>query len=421
MGRILYGITGGIAAYKAPLLIREFQKLGHEIKTVPTKNALQFVTPTVLTSLTGQPVYSDTFEEEREFGHITLGRWGDLLLVAPATANIISKFAWGVADDLLSTLFVSFKHTVVIAPAMNHDMWAADQIRKNTHLLAERGVRVIPPGKGELACGDEGYGRMADIETIVEHTCACFTERTALEGRRVVVTAGATREHIDPVRFISNRSSGKMGFAVASAFHRRGAAVTLITGPTDIVAPYEIDVVRVTSAEQMFNAVSSAAPQADVIVKAAAVADYTPAAVSEHKVKKTDGPKTIELVRTQDILKHLGDNKRPGQILVGFSAETENHLENAAGKLRRKNLDMIVLNDVRSADAGFEVDTNRILIITPGEVPAEDAAAAKPAHEGTTYGKTIDGMPVVVRALPLMSKLRAADEIARCVIGLLPQ
>lgn len=406
--RLLYGITGGIAAYKAPLLIREFQKRDVAVQCVLTRHALEFVTPVTLSALTGMPVHTSMFEEQdSRFMHLELPHWAEALLIAPATANCMAKCAWGVADDLLSTLMVAIKRPVLMAPAMNHDMWMDNVTQKNTALLLGRGVRIIHPESGYLSCVEEGMGRMAEVDAIVERTMLCFTESGALTGRRVLVTAGATREPIDPVRFISNRSSGKMGYALAEAFLKYGAHVTLISGPCHLIAPKEVDTVRVTTAEEMFNAVCAHAEDADVIVKAAAVADYTPAQTAGKKIKKTSDGVSLDLVRTKDILKHLGENKKHGQILIGFSAETHDHLKNAASKLAEKNLDMIVLNDVAAADSGFEVDTNRVLMIWRAD------RGIKPlATEYTMQEKDIDGVRIAYEALPLMSKIRVAGEIA---------
>lgn len=408
--RLLFGITGGIAAYKAPLIIREFQKRNVTVKPVVTSHGFQFVTAATLAALTGGPVYSDMFEQQGEYPHLELPRWAHALLVAPATANCLAKFAWGVADDLLSTLFVALKKPAILAPAMNHDMWVSDSVQHNVRLLEDRGARIAPPETGYLACVEQGVGRMADIETIVEQTMQVLDRSGALDGRRVLVTAGATRESIDPVRFITNWSSGKMGFAVAAAMARRGARVTLVSGHTTLVPAHDIEFVRVTSAQDMFEAVTVRAADMDVIVKAAAVADYTPAARQEHKIKKSGGGMTLELTRTKDILKHLGENKRPGQILVGFSAETRDLLENAAAKIKKKNLDMIVCNDVSAKDAGFGVDTNRVALLWPA------GKAAAPDHcEKGSFG----GVKVVYEQCELMSKTLVAERVADRVTDML--
>ena len=410
---LLFGITGGIAAYKAPLLVRAFQEQGVNVKAMVTRNALQFVTETTLAALTGQSVYKDTFDtEDSNFIHLELPRWAHVMLVAPATANCIAKFTWGVADDLLTTARAALKRPLIVAPAMNHDMWVSDATQGNVRRLQSEGVRVVRPESGYLACVQQGAGRMAAIEKIVECTMQCFEESDALRGKRVLVTAGATREPIDPVRFITNRSSGKMGYAVAAALLRYGASVTLVSGPTDLLAPQEVETVQVTTAADMFHAVSERAPECDIIIKAAAVADYTPAAAAEHKIKKSGDGITLELARTQDILAHLGQNKRPGQLLVGFSAETQNHVKNAAGKLKKKNLDLIVLNDVAAADAGFGVDTNRVILIWP-----ENAAAPDPEFE--TMKKNADGVPVTFQALPLLTKIQVADRLVQTLIRML--
>jgi len=404
--RLLLGITGGIAAYKTPYLIRLFRNEGVLVKTVVTPNALQFVTRVTLESLGGAPVACDMFEKnEHDYEHLELARWAQVMVVAPATANTLAKFAGGVADNLLSTIFVARKCPVVLAPAMNDNMMADHTVARNLKILRENGCAVCEPGTGALACGSTGPGRMAEPEIIFEKAMLCFRERSVLEGRRVLVTAGATRERLDPVRFITNRSTGRMGYAVAEAFLKYGAEVTLISGPSALYPPPGARFVQVESAREMHDAVMEVCDSQDVIVKAAAVADYTPERTEENKIKKGDGDLVLTLKRTADILGALGARKKKGQVLVGFSAETRDHLENSVAKLKKKNLDMIVLNDVAAADAGFGVDTNRVMFIT----------AAGKAEAGPGKGKIMiretGGMRVACEATPLMSKHRVAEAL----------
>lgn len=410
--RLLLGVTGGIAAYKSPLLIRLFQKNGIEVKVVATQHAFEFVTRVTLEALTCSPVYCEMFDERNSIEHINLASWADMFVVAPATANTIAKFANGVADNLLSTTYITVKCPVLVAPSMNNAMYIDATTQHNLKILRSRGVHVCEPGIGWLACGAEGPGRMAEPEEIFEQAKLLVRDQTALAGKKILVTAGATRERIDPVRFISNRSSGKMGFAIADMLQRYGADVTLISGASSLMPPFDVKFVPVESAAQMNDAVMSCAADMDVIIKAAAVADYTPVAVSESKIKKSsDGAGlTIELTRTQDILANLAAAKQPGQLLIGFAAETNDHIKNAVGKLARKKLDMIVLNDVRATDAGFASDNNRVMFVRPAK------AAAEPESWET---KEVDGTRIAMKATPLMSKLAIADELARIIADML--
>jgi phosphopantothenoylcysteine decarboxylase / phosphopantothenate---cysteine ligase len=408
---LLCGITGGIAAYKTPGIIRELTKRGITVKTVVTENALQFVTETTLRSLTGQPVYSKLFlESHDEFEHIELARWAHAALILPATANIIAKFANGIADDLLSTLFLTLKCPILLAPAMNEDMYLDPMTQRNLAALALKGVMSVDPSQGALACGTTGIGHLADETAIIEATTALFSMREKLGGRKVLVTAGGTRERIDPVRFITNRSSGKMGFAVADAFRRQGADVTLVSGPTNLIPPSAINFVPVESAQDMFDAVTRLSPKMHAIVKAAAVSDYTPVNIAADKIKKSDAGMTIKLKRTPDILAWLGAHRKKGQVLVGFSAETRDHLGNAASKLFGKKVDMVVLNDVAAADSGFDVDTNRVTFLYAPAVVKKVATAT--AHD-------LKGAKIALEELPLMSKPAVAEEIVRRVAMLL--
>lgn len=409
--RLALGISGGIAACKAPALIRELSRRGVDVKAVITSSAKNFITEVTLRSLTGNPVYDRMFVSQTEpFEHISLADWAEVLLVAPATANTIGKFANGIADDLLSTLYVSFNRPVAIAPAMNEAMLLHPAVQRNLKTLMGDGVHVIEPERGSLACGAEGLGRMREPEQIADEIMPFFTLIGKLKGRKVLVSASATREFIDPVRFLSNPSSGKMGFALAAAFAMNGAEVTLITGPTSQVAGAAIRTVKVTSAREMFDAVTATAPEMDIIVMSAAVADYRPAFTAKEKIKKAKTDlKSIPLERNPDILAHLGKNKRPGTVLVGFAAETNEHLENAVDKLKRKNLDAIVLNDVAAKTSGFAVDNNAAVLVTPHK-----RAAGKPA-------KTVSGMKISHCEFPLMSKRALAARLVEAIAGLVGQ
>ena len=362
--RIVVGITGGIAAYKAPELVRLLKKQGHEVRCAATAHALEFTTRATLETVSGAPLYSDLFASGGT-EHISLKDWGELLVVAPATANIIGKVASGIADDALSTLLLAFSHKpVIMAPAMNSDMWAHPAVQRNIETLRGWGIRLVGPAEGELACGTSGTGRMAEPETIAEAVNSLFLIPHSPLGRWLV-TAGPTYEKIDSVRFIGNYSSGKMGFALAEALAEAGAEVELVTGPTHLNATHQrINVHRVESAREMYAAATGLFPQCNGAILSAAVADYRPAEQADHKLKKQgDEGMTLRLVQNPDILATLGTMKRDGQRLVGFALETDNELQNAEGKLRRKNLDYIVMNSLRDAGAGFGVDTNKVTIL----------------------------------------------------------
>ncbi len=362
--RIVVGITGGIAAYKAPELVRLLKKQGHEVRCAATAHALEFTTRATLETVSGAPLYSDLFASGGT-EHISLKDWGELLVVAPATANIIGKVASGIADDALSTLLLAFSHKLVImAPAMNSDMWAHPAVQRNIETLRGWGIRLVGPAEGELACGTSGTGRMAEPETIAEAVNSLFLIPHSPLGRWLV-TAGPTYEKIDSVRFIGNYSSGKMGFALAEALAEAGAEVELVTGPTHLNATHQrINVHRVESAREMYAAATGLFPQCNGAILSAAVADYRPAEQADHKLKKQgDQGMTLTLVQNPDILATLGTMKQPGQRLVGFALETDNELQNAEGKLKRKNLDYIVMNSLREAGAGFGVDTNKVTIL----------------------------------------------------------
>ncbi len=368
MSLIALGVTGGIGAYKAVEVARGLQKRGHEVVAVMTRSAAKFVGPVTFEAITRRHVITDQFEVgmNADIEHIALASTIDLLLVAPATANILAKFANGLADDFLSTLFTATRAPVLLAPAMNTQMFEHVAVRQNIETLRSRGVRFVDPGDGYLACGWIGKGRLAEPEDIVAAADRMLKPETPLRGRRVLVTAGPTYEDFDPVRYVGNRSSGKMGFAIAAEASRRGAEVTLVAGPTSAEPPAVREVVRVRSAAEMHAAVVAHAADADVIVMAAAVADYTPASRAEQKVSKTDDTVTLTLRRTTDILADLGRRRREGAIgavLVGFAAETEQVVARAAAKREKKGADFIVANDVSRADAGFDVDTNAVTIV----------------------------------------------------------
>ena len=360
---ILLGVSGGIAAYKAAELVRLLVKAGATVRAVMTKNAQEFITPLTLQSLSGNPVATDTFDltQESEIGHIRLADTANLVLIAPATANILAKIAHGIADDLLSTLLLVTRAPVVIAPAMNVHMYAHPATQENLKTLQRFGHHVIEPAEGELACGYEGKGRLAEPEQIVECVEATLTKKD-LQGEHVIVTAGPNCEPIDPVRFITNRSTGKMGFALARIAHQRGAEVTLVSGPTALAAPFGVRLCSVRTALEMQQAVLAHYPRATIVVSAAAIADYRPAQTATQKIKKKDGDFSIPLARNPDILAGLGQDKG-SRLLVGFATETEDVLHNAERKLHSKNLDMIVANDVTQEGAGFAGDTNIVTLL----------------------------------------------------------
>jgi phosphopantothenoylcysteine decarboxylase/phosphopantothenate--cysteine ligase len=360
---IVLGVTGGIAAYKSAEIVRLLVKEGAVVRVIMTKNAQEFITPLTLQTLSGNPVSTATFDltQESEIGHIRLADTADAILIAPATADIIAKLAHGLADDLLSTVLLATTAPVLIAPAMNVHMYAHPIVQENMRKLSGLGYGFVEPAEGFLACGYEGKGRLADPEVIVEEVGATLTKKD-LCGEHIIVTAGPNAEPIDPVRFISNRSTGKMGFAMARVAWRRGAEVTLVSGPTALTAPRGVRFCPVRTALEMQQTILAHYDTATMIVSAAAVADYRSAHVASQKIKKTGGNVTIELTRNPDILAELSQHKG-GRLFVGFATETENVLDNAAQKLRGKNLDMIVANDVTQEGAGFAHDTNIVTII----------------------------------------------------------
>lgn len=361
---VVVGVTGGIAAYKTCEVVSRLKKLHADVRVIMTKNATEFVSPLTFQSLSHNPVSVDTFANIQtwEIEHIALAQRADVFVIAPATANIIGKLACGIADDMLSTTVMATHAPVLIAPAMNTAMLENAATQQNMRTLSERGIRFIAPGTGMLACGTSGAGRMSEPSQIVDEIVRTLRPREDFAGLSVVVTAGPTAEPLDPVRYITNRSSGKMGYAIAEAAHARGAHVTLISGPTAIQPPKGVDVVRIGTTQELYDAVLGHA-DADVVIQAAAPADYRAREISPTKIKRTGDSLMIELVPNPDIAAALGAHKHPGQTLVGFAAETNNVIENAQGKLKRKSLDLIVANDVTRAGAGFDVDTNIVTLI----------------------------------------------------------
>ncbi|MGO5114005.1 bifunctional phosphopantothenoylcysteine decarboxylase/phosphopantothenate--cysteine ligase CoaBC [Candidatus Avoscillospira sp. LCP25S3_F1] len=379
---VLLGITGGIAAYKAAALCSALVKQHAAVEVIMTEHATEFIAPLTFEQLTGRRTIVNTFDRNftHQVEHISLAHRTDLVLIAPATANVCAKVAHGLADDMLTTTVLACKCPKLIAPAMNTNMYENPVTQDNLATLRRYGWEVIEPAAGRLACGDVGKGKMPEPEDLLQHVLRHLALPHDLTGKRILVTAGPTQESLDPVRYITNHSTGKMGYAIARMAMLRGADVTLISGPTSIAPPPFVTVVPVVSAQDMFEAVAAHSPTCDWVIKAAAVADYTPADYSDDKVKKKDGDLSIPLRRTQDILQYLGDHKRPGQFLCGFSMETRDMLENSRAKLEKKHVDMICANNLKVAGAGFGVDTNILTLITADGVEAlpllskEDAA-----------------------------------------------
>jgi phosphopantothenoylcysteine decarboxylase/phosphopantothenate--cysteine ligase len=370
MSLIALGVTGGIGAYKAVEVCRGLQKRGHDVVAVMTRSAARFVGPVTFEAITRRPVVTSQWRPgmNADIEHIALADGIGLLLVAPCTANVIGKFANGIADDFLSSLYLATRAPVLLAPAMNSNMLAHEAVQRNLQALAARGVRFVEPGEGFLACGWIGKGRLAEPDAIVDEASRVLAPAdSALRGRHVLVSAGPTCEDIDPVRYIGNRSSGRMGFALATEARRRGARVTLVAGPTSVQPPDADEVVRVRSAAEMHVAVTTAAAGADVVIMAAAVADYAPSAAASGKLAKADGPMTLTLVRTRDILADLGSMRSgpgaAGPVLVGFAAETDDQLRKAREKRARKGVDLIVANDVSRPDRGFDVESNAVTLV----------------------------------------------------------
>lgn len=368
---VLLGVSGGIAVYKSCELVSRLRKAGVAVHVVMTRNACEFVTPLTFQSMSENQVAVDTFQNPQywEVEHIALVKKTDLMVMAPATANLIAKLAHGIADDMLTTTVLASPSPLLIAPAMNTQMYQAEVTQQNIQILKDRGARLIGPGGGFLACGDVGPGRMSEPAEIFQEIMGMLEGKQDYAGVKAVVTAGPTRERLDPVRYLTNRSSGKMGYAIAKALADRGAQVTLITGPVTLNPPQGVELVPVDSTQDLYDAVMPAAREADLLIQAAAPADYRPEAVSASKLKKKQGePLVLTLSETQDVAAAAGAHKRPGQLFVGFAAETDNLLENARRKLEQKNLDMICLNDVNQPGAGFEVDTNQLTLVTRNAV-----------------------------------------------------
>ncbi len=381
---VVLAVTGSIAAYKIASLASMLKKLHADVQVLMTANATNFINPITFETLTGNKCLVDTFDRNFQYSveHVALAKRADVVLVAPASANVIGKIANGLADDMLTTTVMACKCHKIISPAMNTQMFENPIVQDNLQKLSRFGYEVIQPAHGYLACGDTGAGKMPEPETLLQYILKEAAFDKDLTGKRVLVTAGATRESIDPVRFITNHSSGKMGVALAKAAMLRGASVTLVAAHIEAKPPMFVEVVPVKNAADMFDAVTARAPEMDIIIKAAAVSDYTPATVADSKMKKKAGELSIELNRTQDILKHLGANKREGQFLCGFSMETDHVIENSRKKLTGKNCDMICANSLRAAGAGFGTDTNIITLITAdGETELELMSKDAAAHE----------------------------------------
>ncbi len=366
---VVLGISGSIAAYKAACLASSLKKLHADIQVIMTKNASNFITPVTFESLTGTKCLMDTFDRNFEFSveHVALAKRADIFMLAPATANVIAKIAHGLADDMLTTTFLACKCPKYIAPAMNTQMYENPVTQANLKLCASYGIHVISPAAGYLACGDTGIGKMPEPAVLLEEVLQEIQYPKDLVGKKLLVTAGPTRESLDPVRYITNHSTGRMGYAIAKIASRRGAQVTLVTGPTQLKPPQAAELVQVESAREMFEAVTSRSSRQDAIIKAAAVADYRPVSSAPEKLKKKEEKLFLALERTDDILEYLGRHKREGQFLCGFSMETEHVLENSREKLRKKNLDMIVSNSLKTPGAGFGTDTNVVTFLTEKE------------------------------------------------------
>ncbi|MDR3740728.1 MAG: bifunctional phosphopantothenoylcysteine decarboxylase/phosphopantothenate--cysteine ligase CoaBC [Terracidiphilus sp.] len=369
--RVTVGVSGGIAAYKAAELVRALQRQALEVHVVMTEAATRFVQPLTFAALSGHKVITGLWDDsgtasgnyDSSIEHIDEAQWTEALVVAPATANILAKFAHGIADDFLTTMYLATQAPVLVAPAMNVNMWEHPATQANLELLRQRGVRVVEPGTGELACGMVGAGRMAEPDEIAEAVLNALGRRHDLAGEIVLVTAGGTREAVDPVRYLGNRSSGKMGYALAEAAHSRGARVILVSGPSALHPPAHCDLIKVTTAGEMRQAVLERMDEATIVVKAAAVADYTPVHVAEQKLKRT-GPLTLELAPTEDILAEVVRRRKPGQLIIGFAAETQNRMENGRAKLLKKGADAIVINDVLGEGVGFDADNNAATFLT---------------------------------------------------------
>lgn len=362
---VVLGVTGSIAAYKMANLTSMLTKLHCDVHVIMTKNATNIINPITFETLTAHKCLVDTFDRNFNYNieHVALGEKADVVLVAPASANVIGKMAAGIADDMLTTTILACKCKKIVAPAMNTNMYENPVVQANLKKLKEFGMEVIEPASGMLACRVEGKGKLPSEEVLLEYILREIQFEKDMTGKKVLVTAGATQEAIDPVRYITNHSTGKMGYALAKIAMLRGADVTLVTAPTNLPAPLFVDVVPVVSAQEMFDAVKERAPQTDIIIKAAAVADYTPVSVSDEKIKKNDGDLSLPMKRTTDILAYLGEHRKPGQFICGFSMETENLVENSKKKLQKKKADLIVANNLRDEGAGFGTDTNVVTLV----------------------------------------------------------
>lgn len=366
---VLLGVSGGIAAYKSAALASALVKQHANVHVIMTQNAIHFINPVTFETLTGNKCLTDTFDRnfQHNVEHVAIAKQADVMMIAPATADVIGKLAHGIADDMLTTTALACRRKKIVAPAMNTAMYENPVVRDNMRTLRQYGFEVIPSASGRLACGDTGDGKMPEPEVLIEYIERETAFKKDMRGKRLLVTAGPTQEAMDPVRYITNHSSGKMGYAVARIAMLRGAEVTLVSGRTSLTPPPFVKLINVISAQEMFDAVTAEFPNQDIVIKAAAVADYRPRQVSGEKMKKKDGNLSIELERTQDIIKYLGEHKKPYQFLCGFSMETEDVIGNSRDKLAKKHLDMIVANNLREPGAGFEANTNVVTLITQDE------------------------------------------------------
>lgn len=390
---VLLGVTGSIAAYKIANLASALKKLHADVHVLMTQNATNFINPITFESLTGNKCLVDTFDRNFQFQveHVSIAKKADVVMIAPASANVIGKIAHGIADDMLTTTVMACKCPIYISPAMNTNMYENPILQDNMKTLEKYGYHIITPASGYLACGDTGAGKMPEPETLLQYIIQEIAFEKDLKGKKILITAGPTQEKIDPVRYITNHSSGKMGYALAKRAALRGAEVTLVSGQVSIAPPPFVKVVSITSAKDMFDAVTAVSDEQDIIIKAAAVADYRPAVVSDEKMKKKDDQLSIELERTDDILKYLGEHKREGQFLCGFSMETQNMISNSRAKLQKKNLDMIAANNLKVEGAGFKTDTNVLTLITQNEEVSLDMMSKEDAA-GVILDKVISMM-----------------------------
>ena len=378
---VLLGVTGSIAAYKIANLASALKKLHADVHVLMTKNATNFINPITFESLTGNKCLVDTFDRnfQLQVEHVSIAKKADVVMLAPASANVIGKIAHGIADDMLTTTVMACKCPVYISPAMNTNMYENPILQDNLKILEKYGYHIITPASGYLACGDTGAGKMPEPETLLQYIVQEIAFDKDLKGKKILITAGPTQEKIDPVRYITNHSSGKMGYALAKRAAMRGAEVTLVSGQVSIAPPPFVKVVSIVSAKDMFDAVTAVSEEQDIIIKAAAVADYRPAFVSDEKMKKKDDQMFIELERTDDILKYLGEHKKEGQFLCGFSMETQDMISNSRAKLEKKNLDMIAANNLKVEGAGFKTDTNVLTLITQNEEVSLDMMSKEDA------------------------------------------